>query len=221
MAAHFPFTAALAAAALLAPATAAHAAPPSNDLPGAAAPFAPYTAVNGIPLEQQAFAELAEATPDPGLVRCLGDESFERTVWFFVPASSVAAELTVDASGRTLDPVDLAVFVQPEVTTVPGGVNHTVPNACAGLGDGGASDAVEPGNAVSGRVPPNHPVFVQVGHRGAAGPPDDERAVLSLRVRPDPDLHARARRPGGAAHARRAGQAPDPRAARQRDGDGR
>ena len=149
MAARFPFTAALAAAALLAPATAAHAAPPSNDLPGAAAPFAPYTAANGVPLEQQAIAELAEATADPGLVRCLGDESFERTVWFFVPAASVAAEVTVDAGGRTLDPIDLAVFVQPEVTTTPGGVNHTVPNACAGLGDGGASDAVEPGNAVS------------------------------------------------------------------------
>jgi len=186
MAARFPFTAALAAAALLASATAAHAAPPSNDLPGAAAPFAPYTAANGVPFEQEAFADLAEATADPGLVRCLGDESFERTVWFFVPASSVAAEVTVDAAGRTLDPIDLALFVQPELTTTPGGVNHTVPNACAGLGDGGASEAVEPGNAVSVRVPPNHPVFVQVGRRGAAGAPEDERAVLSLRVAPIP-----------------------------------
>ena len=178
--------AAVAALALLAPVAAAQAAPPSNDLPGAAAGFTPYTAVNGAPFEQQALADLAEATPDPGLLRCLGDESFERTVWFFVPASSVAAEVTVDASGRTLDPIDLALFVQPEVTSVPGGVNHAVPNACAGLGDGGASEAVEPGNAASVRVPPNHPVFVQVGHRGAAGPPEDERVVLSLRVAPIP-----------------------------------
>ena len=126
----------------------------------------------------------------------------------------------MDAAGRTLDPIDLALFVQPELTTTPGGVNHTVPNACAGLGDGGASDAVEPGNAVSVRVPPNHP-----GLRPGRPPRRGRRArgrargPLAAR-RPDPDLHARARRPGGAAHARRARQAPDPRAARQRDGDG-
>jgi hypothetical protein len=191
MAARFPFLAA-AAAALLVPAAAAHAAPPANDLPTAAAPFAPYTAANGTPFERQALADLAEATPDPALLRCLGDDSFERTVWFSVPATSVASELTVDASGRTLAPIDLAAFVQPEIVAVPvppatgaqATVNHTVPNACAGLGDGGASSAEEPGNAVSVRVPPNHPVLIQVGRRGMPGVPADEGAVLSLRVTP-------------------------------------
>src|SRR5918994_174147 len=189
------------AAALLLPAPGAQAAPPANDLPSGAVPFAPYTAANGTPVEQQAIAELAEATPDPRLVRCLGDDSFERTVWFVVPAATVASELTVDASGRTLDPIDVAAFVQPEIvappppppepapppppaTTAQSGINHTVPNACAGLGDGGAASAEEPGSAVSVRVPPNPPVLIQVGRRGRRGLPDDERAVLSLRVAP-------------------------------------
>lgn len=200
MAVRLPLPVAALAAALLLPAAGAHAAPPSNDLPSAAAPFAPYTAANGTPVEQQAIAELAEATPDPRLVRCLGDDSFERTVWFFVPAASAAGELTVDASGRTLDPIDVAAFVQPEIVAPPppapppapappastaqSGTNHTVPNGCAGLGDGGAASAEEPASAVSIRVPPNHPVLIQVGRRGPAGAPDDERAVLSLRVTP-------------------------------------
>ena len=61
-----------------------------------------------------------------------------------------------------------------------------VPNACAGRGDGGASDAEEPGSAVTLRVPPNHPVLVQVGRRGTPGTADDERVVLSLFARPLP-----------------------------------
>jgi hypothetical protein len=187
MAARLPLLAAALAAALLVPSGAASALPPGNDPVTAASPFAPYTAANGVPFDQQATAELAEATADAGIVRCLGEDSFERTVWLFVPAAAVATEVTVDASGRTLDPLDLALFVQPEVTTAPAGsVNHKVPNTCAGLGDGGASGAIEPGNAVTARVPPNHQVFVQVGRRGAAGTPDDERAVLSLRVAPIP-----------------------------------
>src|SRR5918995_1709343 len=172
------------AAALLLPAPGAQAAPPANDLPSAAAPFAPYTAANGTPLEQQAIAELAEATPAPRLVRCLGDDSFERTVWFFVPAATVASDLTVDASGRTLDPIDVAAFVQPEIvappppppdpapapppppaTTAQSGVNHTVPNACAGLGDGGAASAEDPGTAGSLPGPPNHPGPIRGGRR--------------------------------------------------------
>jgi hypothetical protein len=173
----------------LAPA-AAQAAPPANDLPSAAFGFSAYTAANGVPAEQQAIAELAEATPDPALLRCLGEESFDRTVWFFAPAATVATEITVDAAGRTLDAVDLAAFVQPEVLATPPATaaqgNARVPNACAGVGDGGASGAIEPGNAVTLRVPPNHPVHFQVGRRGAAGLPDDERVVLSLLVRAIP-----------------------------------
>jgi len=181
---------ALAAALLTFAPAVARAAPPANDLPSAAFGFTPYTAANGVPVEQQAIAELAEATPDPSLVRCLGEGSFERTVWFFAPPAAVATEITVDAAGRTLDPVDLAAFVQPEVLATPPATaaqgNASVPNACAGIGDGGASGALEPGNAVTLRVPPNHPVLFQVGRRGAAGPPDDERAVLSLLVRAIP-----------------------------------
>ena len=80
MAARLPLLAAVAALALLAPAAAAQAAPPGNDPVTAASPFAPFTAVNGIPAEQQAIAELAEATADAVITRCLGENSFERTV---------------------------------------------------------------------------------------------------------------------------------------------
>ena len=64
------------------------------------------------------------------------------------------------------------------------------------------------------RVPPNHPVLVQVGRRGAAGTPDDERALLSLRRRADPDVHAavagrpRRRRSRRSARAKRPTQVP-------------
>ena len=54
--------------------------------PPAPAPFAPYTAANGRPRDLQAIAELVEATPDPGVPRCLGAASFARTVWYRIPA---------------------------------------------------------------------------------------------------------------------------------------
>src|SRR3954464_9950722 len=101
--------------AALAPAAAA--APPSNDPPTGAAPFEVYTAVNGIPTERQAIAELAEATPHPGGPPCLGPASFLRTVWYRIPATQTPRELTVEASGRTLGVVDLAAFVQPGAGT--------------------------------------------------------------------------------------------------------
>src|SRR5215212_947067 len=70
----------------------AYALPPSNDYPAGAAPFSPYTAENGVPREQQAFGELAEATPEPGTLQCLGPSSFARTVWFRVPAAGAPQE---------------------------------------------------------------------------------------------------------------------------------
>ena len=178
-------------------APAAHAVPPPNDAAATPAAFAPYTAANGVPREQQAIAELAEASADRGVPRCLGAGSFARTVWYRIPEVPVAQEIAIDASGRTLDTVDLAAFVQPEVLPPPAPepspvppatatqlpVATAVPNACAGLGDGGASGAEEPGSAITLRVPPNRPVLVQVGRRGTRGTADDERAVLSLFTR--------------------------------------
>src|SRR3954470_11119962 len=103
--------------ALLATPTPATAAPPSNDGPTAPAGFSSYTAENGRPSDLQATAELQEATPDPGVPRCLGPASFARTVWYAVAPASQPQEITVEASGETLDVVDLAAFVQPNNVT--------------------------------------------------------------------------------------------------------
>src|SRR3954447_6910815 len=97
------------------------AAPPSNDVPGgsAAGLFMPFTAENGTPTLLQATAELAEATPDAGVPRCLGPTSFARTVWYRLPEYQVGTEVTLEASGRTLSVLDLAAFVQDEVPPSP------------------------------------------------------------------------------------------------------
>ena len=118
-------------------APAAVAAPPSNDPPTAAGAFEVYSAVNGIPTERQAIAELAEATPDPGVVPCLGSDSFLRTVWYRIPSTQTPRELTIEASGRTLGVVDLAAFVQAG----PGQTITKLPNMCAGAGVGGGDSA--------------------------------------------------------------------------------
>ena len=155
-------------------APAAMAAPPPNDAPTSAGAFEVYTAVNGIPTERTATAELAEATPDPGVIPCLGSGSFLRTVWYRIPATQTPRELTIEASGRTLDVVDLAAFVQPG----PGQTVTKLPNICAGAGVGDSA-----GDATSGmtlRVDAFRDVLVQVGRRGPVGSPDDERVQLSL-----------------------------------------
>jgi hypothetical protein len=169
--------------------------PPPNDVPGgsAAGIFLPYTAQNGVPTELQATAELNEATADPGVPRCLGASSFQRTVWYRLPESPVATQLTLEATGRTLAVVDLAAFVQPEVAPpppVPPVRAHvsqlqsvtSEPNACDGIGAGGSDAAEEPTSAVTLRVPARHPVLFQVGRHGAVGSADDERALLALEV---------------------------------------
>ena len=169
----------------------AAAAPPVNDPPLAAGAFSPYTTANGMPREQQAIAELLESTPDPGVPLCFGPASFARTVWYRVPEAPVAQELTVEATGRTLDPIDLAAYVQPELLPAPAlppAVMTTVANVCAGIEDGGASAAEEPASAITLRVPANHALLLQVGRRGRMSSADDERVVLSLDADPLADL---------------------------------
>jgi hypothetical protein len=206
----------VAAAALLA--APALAAPPPNDVPGgsAAGLFLPYTAENGAPTELQATAELAEAHPDPGVPRCLGPTSFARTVWFRLPEQPTATQLDLEATGRTLNVVDLAAFVQPEVTPAPTPTPTPAPtttpppaepappparaaqaqaltrepNACDGRGAGGSDATEEPTSSVSLRVPARHPVLFEVGRRGAVRSADDERAYLALTVDALDPLHA-------------------------------
>jgi hypothetical protein len=165
--------------ALLAIPATATAAPPSNDAPTAPAGFSSYTAENGQPSDLQATAELQEATPDQGVPRCLGPASFARTVWFAVPPASQPQEITVEASGETLDVVDLAAFVQPPNAN-PATPQTTQPNVCDGSGAGGAADSQEPTAGVSLRVPAGRAVLIQVGRRGPATQPNDERAIVSL-----------------------------------------
>jgi hypothetical protein len=158
---------------LLAPAAAA-AAPPPNDAFTAPGGFEPYSARNGFPIERQATAELAEATPDPGVAPCLGPTSMARTVWFIVPSTPNAREITVEAVGRTTDAIDLAAFVQ----AAPAAPVRA--NVCAGVGVYGDDATEDRTSAVRLRIPAFHQVLVQVGRRGPAGSPDDERALLTL-----------------------------------------
>jgi len=153
----------------------AAAAPPGNDAPAGAADFAAFDPPNGTAREQAATAELAEATADPGVPRCLGPDSFARTVWFRVPAADAPREITVEATGRTTALVDLAAFVQPAR-----GTNTGEPNACSGEGAGASEASEEPASAVSLRVPAGRALLIQAGRRGAAGSAEDERAMLSL-----------------------------------------
>lgn len=164
---------------MLTAAAPAQAAPPSNDSPATPGSFQSYTAENGQPSDLQATAELAEATPDAGVPRCLGPASFARTVWYAIPAAAATHTITVEASGRTLDRLDLAAFVQP-LDANPAAPATTQPNVCAGLGSGGADAAEEPTSGVTLTVPGGHAVLIQVGRRGTPGSPEDEQAIVSL-----------------------------------------
>lgn len=170
-----PALLALSLAGLLVSAAPAPAAPPPNDAVTAAAPFTPFTAVDGRPQDLQAIAEPGEATPDPAVPRCLGPASFQRTVWYRVPAAPVPRLVRVEGFGRTLDLVDLAGFVQP-----PGGIAPAIPNVCDGEGAGGGDAGEEPTSGIALRVPAGRDVLVQVGRRGAPRAPEDELALLSL-----------------------------------------
>ena len=165
------------ALAVLVLAAPADAAPPPNDSASAPGTFSTVTAENGQPTERQAIAELAEATPDPGVPRCFGPASFARTVWFVVPASEAPQEIDVQATGQTLEVLDIAAFVQPEGATRPA---TSQPNACAGVGSGGADASSEPNAGVTLRVPARRAVLIQVGRRGPVRSVEDERAVVSL-----------------------------------------
>jgi hypothetical protein len=161
------------------PAQAAQADPPPNDAPTAPAGFESVTAENGRPSDLQAVAQLEESTPDQGVPRCLGPASFARTVWYAVPPAEQPQEITVEASGNTLDVIDLAAFVQPPNAN-PASPLTRQPNVCDGAGAGGATAAEEPTSGVSLRVPAGRAVLIQVGRRGPVGSPDDERVILSL-----------------------------------------
>jgi hypothetical protein len=160
---------------------AASAAPPPNDSPASPDSFQPYTAENGTPTQLTATAELVEATPDPGVPRCLGSTSFARTVWYSIPAQAAPHEINVEASGETLDVLDLAAFVQAPDASGP---TTRQPNACDGRGAGGAAAAEEPTSGISLHVPAGRAVLVQVGRRGPRGSADNERAVVSLDDQP-------------------------------------
>jgi hypothetical protein len=165
---------ALALVAALAPAAAAD--PPPNDAPAQAGAFGLYTAVNGTPTERVATAELAEATPDPGVLPCLGSGSFARTVWYRIPATQAPRELTVEASGRTLAVVDLAAFVQAG----PGQTTTRLPNVCAGAGVGGGDSAGDATSGLTIRVGAYRDVLIQVGRRGPVASAPDEEVQLAL-----------------------------------------
>src|SRR4051812_33530647 len=171
----------LLAAAIAAPVSSAVAAPPPNDGPDGAAPFEPVTAANGRPHDLQGIAELAEATPDPGVLRCLGPASFQRTVWFRAAAASTPQRLAIEASGPTLAVADIAAFVQPARVLAP---LRRQPNACSGRGAGGADAAEEPTSGLTIDVPAGRDVLFQVGARGFPVSPDAERLVVSLDARP-------------------------------------
>ena len=169
--------AALAAAALLAPASAV-AAPPANDGPGAPAAFAPFTAENGTPQAQTADVDLAEATADAGVPRCLGSGSFAKTVWLTVPASAQPQLVRLAALTRSGEPdqaPQLAAFVQPS-----GGTQTKEPQAC----DEGA-ELLDRSAEVELRVPAGRSVLVQVGRAAAA---TITGVSVSLEASPAPDL---------------------------------
>lgn len=154
---------------------AALAAAPTNDSPDRPGEFETFFSPSGTPRERSAIAELGEATADAGVPRCLGSDSFDRTVWYRVPATAGAREVTVEATGRTTDVVDLAAFVQPGSAT-----NTTEPNACSGEGAAGSEISEDRTTAVSLRIPAQRTVLIQVGRRGPVGSAEDEQAVLSL-----------------------------------------
>jgi hypothetical protein len=158
----------------LAPAAAAD--PPPNDAPTGAAPFELYTAVGGTPTERDATADLSQATPDPGVVPCLGSNSFARTVWYRIPATQTPRELTIEASGKTLNVVDMAAFVQAG----PGQTVTRMPNVCAGDGVGGGDSSPDSTSGLTIRVGAYRDVLLQVGRHGPVGSPEDEQVLLNL-----------------------------------------
>jgi hypothetical protein len=153
---------------------------PANDAPQGAGAFEPYIAAAGKPTELAAIAELVDANPDPGVPRCLGANSFQRTVWYRLPEVGATQWVTISAVGRTLGVIDLAAFISPQniPPAVPTEANLREPNVCDGVGAGSSDAAQEPSSAVSFLIPPYRPVYVQVGRRGPVNSADAERAFL-------------------------------------------
>ncbi|MGX6450170.1 hypothetical protein ACVU7I_19190, partial [Patulibacter sp. S7RM1-6] len=161
-------TAALAAAVLAVAATPAGAA--AYDGPAEALPFAAVTAENEpSPTSREAVLDLAGTNPDAGVPRCLGDASFARTAWAWLPPDERPRRITVSATPQatagavTTTTPDLAVFVQPLGGT-PQSADVREPAACDGretLGDGRADANPQ----VDLYLPAGRPVLVQVGWR--------------------------------------------------------
>ena len=97
--------------------------------------------------------------PTGDVPRCFGRASFARTVWYRVPELPVAQEITVEATGRTLDPIDLAAFVQPAPAATGAGPPPALarplrsPTSARAIEDGGARRAEEPASAVDAASP--------------------------------------------------------------------
>jgi hypothetical protein len=98
-----------------------------------------------------------------------------RTVWFTVPNTPNARELTIETVGRTTDPIDIAAFVQPGLKGQP-----LRPNACAGVGVFGDDATEDRTTALRVRIPAFHSALIQVGRRGPVMSPDDERALVTV-----------------------------------------
>lgn len=160
------------AALVLAPT--AVAAPPPNDAPAGAIEFSAYGAGNlgegQTATEREGVVDLTEASADPGVPRCLGAGSFERTVWFRVPAGTLARAVRVEASspsGGSSDVPDLALFV---------GGQTTEPQSCDGPAVGPLASS---GALAEAFVPPGQDVLVQVGRSADQA---ERRVIASLRV---------------------------------------
>lgn len=169
----------LAAGALGAPASTL-AAPP-NDAPRGALAFRAVTAENGTPTEREATALLTDATADAGVPRCLGGQSFARTVWFRIESAATPRRIKVEASGQTTAAPDLAAFVQP-----PGATDTAPalaePQACDGPGSP-IADAGEGSSVVDLHVPAGHQVLIQAGRNAGQAA---ESVLLALDATPLP-----------------------------------
>ncbi len=166
----------LAGATLLAVPAVAFAAAPANDGPDGAAEFDAYDAGN-LPSgtkagERQGLADLTEATADRGVPRCLGRGSFDRTVWFRVPAADTPQLVSVEASSPsqgTAEVPDLALYVSGQTK---------VAQSCDGPATGSRATSAA---VVAARLPAGTSALVQVGR--SAGQ-QEQRVVAALRATP-------------------------------------
>jgi hypothetical protein len=178
---------------VLAAAGPAHGAAPNSDTPAGAKPFSAVTVGNPpAPVTQESVLELAGATADAGVPRCLGASSFEHTSWAWVAPAAAPRVVRVSATPLSPTPTtttsapittvtpDLALFVQPDGAT-PATAQVAEPQLCDGrevLGDPARTEANPEVVAV---LPAGRPALVQTGWR--AGEPQAQ-IVATLDARP-------------------------------------